>query len=132
MNLTIARSIPSTKKLLTPTYTVLSIGLAITLGAALISQTSASLSSSSGKAVPSAWTSPPLGQPAKQPVTLYIVESQAEADALNSTVAKEGLAGPVNVLVASEPGAQEQLALLVSQDVPGLLWYTRMVDTRSR
>jgi hypothetical protein len=132
MNLTIARSIPSTKKLLTPTYTVLSIGLAITLGAVLISQTSTSLSSSSGTAVPSAWTSPTLVQPAKQPATLYIVESQAEADALNSAVAKEGLAGPVDVIVASEPSAQEQLSLLVSQDVPGLLWNTRIVDKRSR
>jgi hypothetical protein len=131
MNLTIARSIPSTKKLLTPTYTVLSIGLAITLGAVLISQTSTSLSSS-GRAVPSAWTSPTLVQPAKQPATLYIVESQAEADALNSAVAKEGLAGPVDVIVASEPSAQEQLSLLVSQDVPGLLWNTRIVDKRSR
>jgi hypothetical protein len=98
----------------------------------LISQTSTSLSSSSGTAIPRAWTSPPLVQPAKQPVTLYIVESQTEADALNSAVAKEGLTGSVDVIVASDPFAQEHLALLVSQDVPGLLWDTRIVDTRRR
>jgi hypothetical protein len=132
MNLTIARSIPVTRRLLTPAYSVLSIGLALALCAAVVSETGASLSSSRGPAAPSGLTNPPLVQPAKQPVALYIVESQAEADALNSAVAKEGLTGPVDVIVASEPDAQEQLALLVSQDVPGLLWNTRIVDTRGR
>jgi predicted acyltransferase len=84
MNLTIARSIPVTRRLLTPAYSVLSIGLALALCAAVVSETGASLSSSRGPAAPSGLTNPPLVQPAKQPVALYM--SRARRRRTPSTV----------------------------------------------
>jgi hypothetical protein len=128
VNLTIARTIPATRKLVTWQHVVLAIGLSALITAAVVIGWQAAGSSSGppeAAAVPSS-----VGQATALPATFYIVDSQAQAEALNS-VANDGLGGPVEIFVASEPGAEEQLAVLFFEDAHGMLQNTRIVDTRS-
>jgi hypothetical protein len=128
MNHTIAHTIPATRRLVTLHHIVLAVGLSAVITAAVVIGWQAAGSSSGppeAAAVPSS-----VGQASALPGTLYIVESQAEADALNSAVAKEGLTGPVDVIVASDPGAEGDLALLFFEDAHGMLPNTRIVDLR--
>jgi hypothetical protein len=127
MNLTIARTIPATRKLVTLQHVVFAVGFMAVITAAGVVGWQAAGSSSGSPA--SAGVPASFSRQEALPTTFYIVESQAEADALISA-ANEGLGGPVEVFVASEPGAEEQLAVLFFEDAHGMLQNTRVVDLR--
>jgi hypothetical protein len=127
MNHTIARTTPDTRKLVTLQHVVLAVGLSAVITAAVVIGWQAA---SSGSGPPEAAAVPSsVGQASAPPSTLYIVESQAQADALNSA-ANEGLGGPVGVIVASGPGAEEHLTMLFFEDAHGMMQNTRIVDLR--
>jgi hypothetical protein len=124
MNLTIARTIPATRKVVTLQHVMFAVGFVAVITAAVVGWQAAGSSSGSPAGVPASFS-----RQEALPTTFYIVESQAEADALISA-ANEGLGGPVEVFVASELGAEAQLAVLFFEDAHGMLQNTRVVDLR--
>jgi hypothetical protein len=128
MNLTTVRSIPVAKRLVSLQHVALAVGLSAVITAAVVIgwQTAGSSSRPPEPVVPAS-----VGPPPALPATLYIVESRAQANALISA-ANEGLGGPIDAIVASEPGAEEHLALLFSEDANGVLGNVRIVDARNR
>jgi hypothetical protein len=128
MNLTIGRSIPVAKRLVSLQHVALAVGLSAVVTAAVVIGWQAAGSGSRASVSPAI---PASVSQATAPATFYIVESQAEADALISA-ANEGLGVPVEVFVASDAGAEHQLALFFSEDANGVLENVRIVDTRNR
>jgi hypothetical protein len=129
MNLTVGRSIPVARRLVSLQHLALAAGLSTVVTAAVVIGWQAAGSSSRQ---PEPATVPAsVRQPSAIPATLYIVESRAQADALISA-ANEGLGGPIDAIVASGPGVDEHLALLFAEDANGMLPNVRIVDTRNR
>jgi hypothetical protein len=132
MNFTTGRTFPSRSTWTRLQYAALPAGLALALGAALAIGWPANIST--GGTTSPAVAPPAAFQPAAEQVetTIYIVGSQAEAEALESAAINEGGTGPTRVVVAASPEDDARVSFMASEQAHGVLQGTNIIDLRDR